>query len=163
MRLTLSMLAATLVVAAGTGCSDSTTNAIPKRPKSRPTQSSWAKQVDVVCKPWQKRIDAVKPDPVDTAALQVWLVRALPLVRNQIAAVEAVKRPAKQDEATHVKLFLHSLQKTERALTRYLAAIGENAPAKAQKALDDASASGKTARARAVSLDVTQCGGYSNG
>src|SRR5437867_2080654 len=108
MRLTLSMLAATLVVAAGTGCGNtkqaqepatstsSTTNAIPKRPESRPTRSSWAKQVDVACKPWQKRIDAIRPEPVDTVSLQAWLKRALPLVRKQIAAVEAVKRPTKQ-------------------------------------------------------------------
>ncbi len=50
-------------------------------------------------------------------------------------AVEAVKPPAKQDEATSAKLFLDSLQKTERARARYLAAIEENAPAKAKKAL----------------------------
>jgi hypothetical protein len=175
MRFILLVLAATLVVAAGTGCSNtkqaqapttspsSTTNATPTRSKSTPNQSRWAKQVDVVCKPWQKRIDAVRPDPVDTALLQAWLKRVLPLVRKQIAAVEAVKPPANRDEATSVKLFLDSLQKTERALTHYLVAIRENAPAKAQKALDDASAFGKSARARAASLDVTQCGGYSNG
>ena len=62
-----------------------------------------------------------------------------------------------------MRLFLDSLQKTERALTRYLTAIQANAPANERSALAEASASGAAARAHAVSLDITQCGGYSSG
>ncbi len=74
-----------------------------------------------------------------------------------------MKPPVKEDEARKVTLFLGAVQKIERALTRYLAAIRENAPAKVRKALADASSAGAAARAYAVSLDITQCGGYSNG
>jgi hypothetical protein len=172
-RIALPVLAATLVVTAGTGCSGdkqaqtattaSTAIAQATRPKPQTNQSRWAKQVDEICKPWQKRIDAVTPAPTNTASLQKWLEGALPLVRDQIAAVKAVKPPAKEDEARMVRLFLGSVQKTERALTRYLEAIGDKAPAKAQNALAEAGTSGAAARTYAVSLNITQCGGYSSG
>jgi hypothetical protein len=174
-KLALSVLAAALAVAAGTGCSEDkqaqapgtsttqTTNPTATRPKPLPNQSRWAKQVDSACKPWQERIDAVTPAPTDAASLQKWLEHALPLVRDQIAAVKSVKRPAKADEERKVTLFLGSLQQTERALTRYLAAIQANKPAKVRKALADAGAAGAATRAYAVSLDITGCGGYSSG
>lgn len=174
MKFALSVLAAALAVAAGTGCSEDkqagsstattgTTNPTATRPKPLPNQSRWAKQVDSACKPWQERIDAVTPSPTNAASLQKWLEHALPLVRQQIAAVKAVKSPAKADEARKANLFLGGLQKTERALTRYLAAIQANQPAKVRKALADAGAAGAATRAYAVSLDVTGCGGYSSG
>jgi hypothetical protein len=169
----LSVLAAALVVAAGTGCSQDkqaqspgttgATTTVSTRPKPLPNQSRWAKQVDSACKPWQKQIDAVTPAPTDTASLTKWLERALPLVRKQVAAVDAVKPPAKEEEARKVTLFVDGLQKTEGALTRYLAAIRANQPAKVRKALADASAAGPATRAYAVSLDVTGCGGYASG
>jgi len=175
-RFALSVLAATLVVAAGTGCSEdkqakspgtttgqTTTSQGSTRPKPLPTQSRWAKQVDDVCKPWQERIDAVTPAPTDAASLETWLENTLPLVRKQIAAVKAVKPPVKEDEARKVRLFFESLEKTERALTRYLAAIRKNAPAKVRRALAEAGAAGAAARAYAVSLNITECGGYSSG
>jgi hypothetical protein len=171
MRLTLSALAATLVVvgtacsgtqqAQGPGTSTASTNAT--RPKPLPNQSRWAKQVDVACKPLQERLDAVRPAPTNTASLQVWLKRALPLVRKQIAALKAVKPPTRRDEARRVTMFIDSLHRTERALTRYLAASRANAPAEARKAFANASASGAAARTEAESLDVTKCGGYSSG
>jgi hypothetical protein len=144
----------------GTG----TTNpSVVARPTAQSNQSRWAKQVDVECEPWQKRIDAVTPQPTDAGSLQTWLSRTLPLVREQIAAVEAVKPPLKADEARKVRLFLDGLHKTVRTLTRYLAAIRANAPAKVRKALADAAAAGAATRAYAVSLGITQCGGYSSG
>jgi hypothetical protein len=164
---------AAAVLAASTGCSGdkqaqtattaSTTTAQSTRPKPQANQIRWAKQVDAICKPLQKRIDAVTPAPTNTASLQKWLEGALPLVRDQIAAVKAVKPPAKEDEARRVRLFLDSVQKTERALTRYLKAIREKAQAKAQNALAEAGTSGAAARGYAVSLNITQCGGYSSG
>jgi hypothetical protein len=173
MRLVLPLLVAILVVGCATACSGnkqaeatsttSATTATSVRPRRLPNQSRWARQVDAACKPWQARIDAITPAPVDVPSLQKWLDRALPLVRKQLAAVKAVRPPANADEATKVRLFLASLQKIEHALTTYLAAIHQHAAVKAQKALDDAGAAGSAARADAVSLDITQCGGYASG
>jgi hypothetical protein len=175
MRFALPVVAAFFVLGCGTACSGNkqaqapgtstapATTTTSTRPQRLPNQSRWARQVDAACKPWQKQIDAITPAPTDVPSLQKWLARALPLVRKQIAAVKAVKPPANQDEATKVKLFLASLQKTERALTSYLVAIHQHAPARAQKALDEAGTTGSAARADAVSLDITQCGGYASG
>ncbi len=177
MRFAFSVLAAALVVAAGTGCSEdkqagsstsgsqstSPADATATRPTPPEDQSRWAQQVDDACKPWQEKIDAVSPAPSDVASLQSWLEQTLPLLREQLAAVKAVKPPAKADEARKRNLFSNALHKTERALTRYLSAIRADAPAKVRKALADAGAAGAAARAYAVSLDLTQCGGYSSG
>lgn len=174
-KIALSLLAAALAVAASTGCSEDkqagtstgagtgATTSLSVRPKPAAGQSRWAQQVDAACKPWQQRIDAVSAPPADVAALRRWLERVLPLVRQQIAAVEKIKPPAKPAEARRVRLFLDSVHKTERALTRYLRAIRANEPAKVRSALADAGASGAAARAYAVSLGVTQCGGYASG
>ncbi len=165
---------AILALASGTGCGDKqaqprtastapTTTARATRPKPPANQSRWAKQVDHVCKPWQERIDTVSPAPTTTASLQAWLETALPLVRRQIAAVNAVKPPVKKAEARRVSLFVDALDKTERALTRYLGAVKANASAKEQQALADAGTAGATARRYAVSLGITKCGGYASG
>lgn len=165
MRLALSALAAALLVAATAGCGDkqATTSAATTHPTVLPTQSRWAKRVDVVCKPWQDRIDAVRPPPTSVASLQTWLARALPLVRKQIAAVEKVPAPKSTSEARKVTRLLDSLNATERALTRYLAAVNAKAQAKAQTALTTAATAGVKARALSLSLDITRCGGYSIG
>src|SRR4029450_12109082 len=126
-------------------------------------QAPWAKQVDVVCKPWQDRIDAIRPPPTSVASLQTWLARALPLVRKQVAAVEKVPPPQSTREARRVTRLLDSLNATERALTRYLAAVKAKAQAKAQTALTTVATVGAKARALSVSLDITQCRGYSTG
>src|SRR5512132_2153111 len=164
MRLALSALAAALLAAATAGCGDkqATTTAATTRPTVLP-QSRWAKQVNVVCKPWQDRIDAIRPAPTSVATLQTWLARALPLVRKQIAAVEKVPRPESTTEARKVTRLLDSLNTTERALTRYLAAVNAKAQAKAQTALTTAATAGAKARALSLSLGITQCGGYAIG
>jgi hypothetical protein len=164
MRLALSALAAALLVAAAAGCGDklATTTAAATHPMVLP-QSRWGKQVDVVCKPWQDRIDAIRPPPTSVASLQTWLARALPLVRKQIAAVEKVPPPESTSEARKVTRLLDSLNTTERALTRYLAAVNAKAQAKAQTALTTAATAGVKARALSLSLDITRCGGYSIG
>jgi hypothetical protein len=161
----VSALAAALLVAAAAGCGDkqATTTAAATHPTVLPTRSRWAKQVDVVCKPWQDRIDAIRPAPTSVASLQMWLARALPLVRKQIAAVEKVPPPESTSEARKVTRLLDSLNTTERALTRYLAAVNAKTQAKAQTALTTAAAAGAKARALSLSLDITKCGGYSTG
>jgi hypothetical protein len=177
-RVALSVLAATLAVAAGTGCTEkrqasstagtsgtavtAPNGATATRPAAPPDQSRWAKQVDDACRGWQQKIDAANTPPTDAASLERWLERVLPLVREQIAAVKAVKPPVKQEEARNARLFLSSFEQVERALTRYLSAVRADAPAKVRRALTDASAAGAATRAYAVSLDITQCGGYSS-
>ena len=83
--------------------------------------------------------------------------------RKQVAAVVAVKPPGKQSEAKKAALFTRNLKKLERGLTRYLAAIRANDDEGVQRALLETNAAGAAARAYALSLDVTQCGGYSGG
>jgi len=171
------VLAATLVVAAGTGCSAdddggteaasttttaaqtiaSTTSA--SRPEPPEDQSRWAKQVDEACKPWQAQVDAVAP-PADADGLIRWLSETMPIVRKQVAAVRAVKLPAKQSEAKRAALFVGALQKLERGLTRYHAALRAGDPVAIEAALVEANAAGAEARSYAVSLDITECGGY---
>jgi hypothetical protein len=165
MRLAFSALAAALLVAAAAGCGDkqATTTTAATHPTVLPTQSRWAKQVDVVCKPWQDRIDAIRPPPTSVASLQTWLARALPLVRKQIAAVQKVPPPESTREARKVRRLLDSLNTSERALTRYLAAVNAKAQTKAQTALTTAATAGAKARALSLSLDITQCGGYATG
>ena len=176
----LSVLAAALVVAAGTGCSSdddgasdgasaptpaaestpaATTEARPEPPED---QGRWARQVDVACKPWQGRIDAVAP-PAGAADLDRWLGQTLPLVRKQVAAVEAVKPPVKTSEAERAALFVAGLRKVERGLTRYRAALSGGDTEAVQQALAEANAAGTETRGYALSLAVTQCGGYSSG
>ena len=171
------MLAATLVVAAGTGCSSdddgtdaAATTAFPTTPtmtaETRPEppsdQGRWARQVDAACKPWQERIDAVPP-PTDENGLANWLAETLPLIRKQLAAVRAVKPPEAQSEATLAELFVGGAQRLERALTSYLAAIRAGDAVAIQQALTDANAAGVETRGHAASLDITQCGGYEGG
>jgi hypothetical protein len=181
-RSAFAVLAATLVVAAGTGCSDNdggnevggdsssrvtVTNAndpaesTATRPEPAPGQSRWAGQIDDVCKPIQEQIDAVPP-PADAAGLEAWLADVVPLVHKQVAAVKAIKPPVKAEEARRAKLFLGSLQKLDVAFTRYLAAVRAGKPKAIETALTAASTAGSQARAYAISLGVTQCGGYSN-
>ncbi|MDQ3176376.1 MAG: hypothetical protein M3Q72_02365 [Actinomycetota bacterium] len=173
----LSVLAATLVVAAGTGCSAdddggteaasttttaaqtiaSTTSA--SRPEPPEDQSRWAKQVDIACKPWQGRIDAVPP-PADASGLEPWLAETVPLVRKLVAAVRAVKPPAKQSEAKRAALFVSAMGKLERGLSRYLAALRAGDAVAIKQAVTEANAAGAASRGYAVPLDITECGGY---
>jgi hypothetical protein len=136
-----------------------TTDARPEPPED---QGRWARQVDAACKPWQGRIDAVSP-PAGSADLDRWLGETLPLVRKQVAAVEAVKPPVKESEAERATLFVAGLRKVERGLTRYRAALQEGDPEAVQQALAEANAAGTETRGYALSLGVTQCGGYSGG
>jgi hypothetical protein len=187
----ISVLAAAVVVAAGTGCSgdksggkaagttaatttaaattstatttqEQPTTTFGARPTPGPNQSRWAAQTDDACKPWQQKI-AQYPTPVDAASLESYFASVLPLVRKQIAAVKAVKPPAKADEVRRAQLFIASLQRVERALTSYLRAIRANNGAAIQAALVAANAAGAATREYAASLDITQCGGYSSG
>ena len=108
------LAAAVLLVAAG-GCGgggdDATGTTTATAPASEPTveatttdtrpeppedQGRWARQVDAACKPWQSQIDAVAP-PSGAADLERWLGETLPLVRKQVAAVEAVKPPVEDE------------------------------------------------------------------
>ncbi len=171
MRYVLLVLAAVLVTAAGTACggddepaAGTTVSIDPSRQRPEPPadQSRWAQEVDVACKEWQDRIDAVPP-PEDAESLEAWVDQTLPLLRSQIEAVEAVKPSSKKEEEARAELFLQGLTGVERALTRYLNAIRKGDPDAMAKALADANEAGSQTRGYATSLDVTQCGGYSGG
>ena len=104
-------------------------------------------------------LDAVlKDDPAGRVACET-----LPLVRKQLAAVAAVKPPAKKSEAERAALFIAGLRKVERGLTRYRAALRDGDAEAVQQALAEANAAGTETRGYALSLGVTQCGGYSSG
>jgi hypothetical protein len=189
-RLLTCALAATLVVAAASGCGGDedgaagTTASTPTattpqpatttgrrvttqeneyaRPEPPDDQTRWSGQVDAACELWQARIDAVAP-PADPDGLERWLGEALPLVRKQVAAVEAVRLPAAQSEAEPASRLVQDLRRVERALTRYQAAVRTSDADAAQQALAEAGAAGAEARTSARALGVTQCGGYSTG
>lgn len=175
------VLAAALVVAAATGCSGdegdddaaattppatpvspATTASDYARPEPAEDQSRWARQVDAACEPWQRKLDAVAP-PADAAGLDRWLAETLPLVRKQVAAVEAVKPPAAKEDAQQAELFVEDLRGVERALTRYRAALKAGDAEAARQALTDAGTAGAEARAAALAAGVTECGGYTSG
>ena len=179
MRLTLSVLAATLVVAAGTGCSSDddngsaaattvaattavTTAPTDTRPEPPADQGRWAREVDAACKPWQERIDAVPP-PLDESGLETWLAETLPLIRKQLAAVRAVKPPDSKSEATEADRFIGDAQRLEGALTSYLTAVRAGDATAMQQALANANAAGVEARVKAAALGITECGGYEGG
>jgi hypothetical protein len=172
-------LAAALLLAAAGGCGggDDETTGTTAPPAAEPTveaattdirpeppedQGRWARQVDAACEPWQAKLDAVAP-PAGATDLDRWLGETLPLVRRQVAAVEAVKPPAKTSEAERAALFVAGLRKVERGLTRYRAALRDGDPEAVQQALAEANAAGTETRGYALSLAVTQCGGYSGG
>lgn len=132
------------------------------RPEAPPDQSRWATQVDAACKPWQGQIDQL-PAPTDAAGLESWLDELLPLARRQLAAVKAVKAPAKPSEAEQAARFIQNLAKLERSLTRYRAAIVKGDDKAVGQALVEANAAGAAARNYALVLGITECGGYSGG
>jgi hypothetical protein len=108
----------------------------------------------------QEQIDALPP-PTDAASLVTWVEQVLPLVRKQVTAVKAVKPSTKEDEARNAELFIESLESIEGSLTEYLAALQESDNAAIERTLTAANAAGAQARAYALSLGVTRCGGYS--
>lgn len=118
--------------------------------------------MDAACKPWQGRIDALFP-PADASQLQNWLDQLLPLLRKEVVAVNAVKPPAKESDAKTAALFTANLKKLERGLTRYRAAVVAGDQKAVEQAILEANAAGAAARAYALSLDVTECGGYEGG
>jgi hypothetical protein len=181
------LAAALLVLAASTGCGDdepsgsgattaapetttaTTTTAtaapeqedhVPPEPASEPNR--WAMQVDAACEPVQQQIDALPP-PADPASLVAWVEQVLPLVREEVAAVEAVEPPVEAADARTARLFVESLEGIEGALTRYLAALRADDAAAVQRALAEANAAGAQARTHAATLEVTACGAYSGG
>jgi hypothetical protein len=177
-RLALGVVAAALVVAAsgcgGDGDEDAarsspgvaatrtveteTTETVQTRPEPASTQSKWAGAVDVACEPLQERLDAL-PQPVDAATLQTWLGQAIPIVRDQIAAVKAVERAPGPTGRAQGR-FVASLERLEDALTRYHAGLRQGNVGKVEQAVKDATVAGADARRYATQAGVTQCGGY---
>ena len=171
------MLAAALLVGAGAGCGGSdeseptaaptaaaTTEAAPveTRPEPPAEQSRWAQEVDRACEPWQQRIQAVTL-PADTGDLERYLNETLPLIRKQVAAVDAVKLPPSKPDARQATLFVTGLRDLEGALTKYAAALHAGNPEQTEQALANANSAGLQLRTYVAPLGVTQCGAYEGG
>ena len=193
MRALVTVLAAILVVAAGTACAgddepengaapvaiagatepaatepaftltepDAATDRSDTRPEPEANQSRWAQEVDAACRQWQERLDALER-PSDAASLEAFLVEALPLIRNQIAAVTAVP-PEDSRQADEAKLLVAGMRRVADALARYRTALAAGNATAAQTALAEAGAAGTETRERARALGVTACGGYAGG
>ena len=144
--------------AAATRTAEATTEAVQTRPEPAPAQSRWAAAVDDLCLPLQQRLDAL-PQPVDAATLQAWLGRAIPIVRDQIAAVKSVERAPGPTGRAQGR-FVESLERLEGALTRYHAGLRQGNVGKVEQAVTDATAAGADARTYATQAGITQCGGY---
>ena len=138
------------------------TTAAETRPEPPEDQGRWAQQVDAACTPWQAKIDAVAP-PATATDLERWLGEALPLIRKQVAAVEAVKPPTAAATAEQATVLVSNLRIVERALTHYRAALRTGDADAAKDALAAAGAAGIEARTTALAVGVTECGGYSSG
>jgi len=138
------------------------TTSAETRPEPAEDQGRWAQQVDAACKPWQVKIDAVAP-PATATDLERWLGEALPLIREQVAAVEAVKPPTAAAAAGQATVLVSNLRIVERALTHYRAALLAGDADAAKDALATAGAAGIEARTTALAAGVTECGGYSSG
>jgi hypothetical protein len=183
------VLAATLVVAASTGCSEDksdgadaagptteSTTTEQSTPATEPTTtdradtattatstatqrepSRWARQVDAACRPWQAKLNAIKP-PSDATELVGSLESTLPLIRKEIAAVKSVKLPAEADEAATARLFVAGLQAIERGLTKYVAALRADNAQAVQSAIVQVNTAGAETRTYAASLQITHCG-----
>jgi hypothetical protein len=192
-RSILAVLAATLTVAAGTGCGDdddggaagtagtaaAATEQPPGTTAEEPVETEPADAPETRPEPaptqsrWAEQVDAAckpwqeridaVPPPADAASLEDFLALVVPLAGKQAAAVAAVKPPADDDEAETAQLFVAALGELERSLTGYLAAIRRNDAAAIQEALLAANAAGASARGYAVALGITECGGYSSG
>ena len=174
MRAAFAVLAAALVAVAATGCSSdddsesapttappaaTTTQPAETRPEPPAGQSRWAREVDAACKPWQDRISMVKP-PAAASELERYLGDALPLIRKQIDAIDAVELPEAEADARKARSFLAGLRKLEAALTRYRAALRASDSAATEQALAEANTAGLQARAAVAGLGVTECGGF---
>ena len=189
MKPLLPVLVAAIVVAAGTACSgdddpadpaaatdaeatftltgqttDDTaaqTEAAEAGPESAPVQSAWAREVDSACRSSQERLDALEP-PAGTS-IEDFMAEAVPLMREQIEAVEAVDVRPGSAEARSAAQLVAEMRGVEAGLRRYADALRANDGAAAQAALLEAGTAGAEARRRASALGLTACGGFAGG
>jgi hypothetical protein len=165
--LLLSVLAAALAVAAGTGCSGDdegaadrtnapTTTAPPPAPPT-PTEpiNAWARQADAICQRFQRRIQAVPP-PTNEVQARRALARALVPIRRQ---ERALKRLGPPDDNRAIGLaFIGSIVSTRRALEQIVAGFAAGDEAAVQAAYARAGAAGARTRSYAEQLGLVNCG-----
>ena len=100
----------------------------------------------------------------NAAGLERWLGDMLPLVRKQVARSRRSSRPSRQRRPAERSSSSRASTKLERSLIPYRAAITAGNPAAIQRQLwRMRTPRAPTTRGYAVSLDVTECGGYSSG
>lgn len=173
MRLLLSVLAAALAVAAGTGCSEddkaanggATTTASPASttappampPPPPPTEpiNAWARRADAVCRRYQRQIEGVPP-PSNPAETRRALQKALVPIRKQ---ERALKRLGPPDENRAIGLaFIGSIVSARKAIEQIVAGLAADDEVAVETGYQKAGAAGARTRTYARQLGLVSCG-----
>jgi hypothetical protein len=170
------VLAATLVIAAGTGCSEDdetanrgttteppvTTTAPAPTPPPPPTEpiNAWARKADAVCRRYQPQIEAVPP-PTNEAQTRRALARALVPIRKQERALKKLGPP--EDNKAIGLAFIGSIVSARRALEQIVAGLDANDEAAVQAGYANAGAAGVRTRGYAEQLGLVSCGASRTG
>jgi hypothetical protein len=165
------VLAAALVAAAGTGCSEdengargtttepvaTTTTPAPAPPPPTPTEpiNAWARKADAVCLRFQRQIEAVPP-PTNEAETRRALRRALVPIRRQERALKRLGPP--EDNKAIGLAFIGSIVSARKALEQVVAGLAANDEAAVQRGYANAGAAGARTRRYAQQLGLVSCG-----
>jgi hypothetical protein len=174
-KLLLSVLAAALAVAAGTGCSEdengargttteppATTTTPAPAPPPTPTEpvNAWARKADAVCRRYQRQIEAVPP-PTNEAQTRRALRRALRPIRRQ---ERALKRLGPPDDNRAIGLaFIGSIVSARKALEQVVAGLAAGDEGAVQRGYANAGAAGARTRRYAQQLGLVSCGAPRSG
>lgn len=179
MKSLVPVLAAVLVAAAGTGCSEddkaanggatttappATTSAPPAMPPppAPPTEpiNAWARRADAVCRRYQRQIEAVPP-PSNPAQTRRALRRALVPIRRQ---ERALKRLGPPDENRAIGLaFIGSIVSARKAIEQIVAGLTADDEVAVETGYQKAGAAGARTRTYAQQLGLVSCGAPRSG
>lgn len=171
MKSLVPVLAAALVAAAGTGCSEdenaarattteppaTTTTPAPTPPPTAPTEpiNAWARKADAVCARYQRQIEAVPP-PSNPAQTRRALRRALVPIRKQERALKKLGPP--DDNRAIGLAFIGSIVSARRAIEQIVAALAADDEAAVEAGYANAGAAGARTRSYAQQLGLVSCG-----
>jgi hypothetical protein len=163
-------LAAVLVAAAGTGCSEdengargttteprATTTTPAPAPPPTPTEpiNAWARKADAVCRRYQRQIEAVPP-PANEAETRRALRRALVPIRRQERALKRLGPP--EDNKAIGLAFIGSIVSARKALEQVVTGLAAGDEAAVQRGYANAGAAGARTRRYAQQLGLGSCG-----
>jgi hypothetical protein len=164
----VSVLAAALVAAAGTGCSEdengasgttteppATTTAPAPAPTPTEPINAWARKADAVCVRYQRQIEAVPP-PTNEAQTRRALRRALVPIRRQERALKRLGPP--EDNKAIGLAFIGSIVSARKALEQVVAGLAAGDEAAVQRGYANAGATGARTRRYAQQLGLVSCG-----